>query len=76
MSYSCIRERALWGWKCDDFGDVDELAMKWMNEVGATIGELETHWDSWSDARREEFVSRGKIVSEAAGHIQKKSPAA
>jgi hypothetical protein len=38
----------------------------WRGEIGI-VGELETHWDSWSDARREEFVSRGKIVSEAAG---------
>jgi hypothetical protein len=45
-----------------------KLAMRicWRGEV-SIVGELETHWDRWSDKQRNEFVSNGKIVSEAAG---------
>jgi hypothetical protein len=38
----------------------------WRGEL-SIVGELETHWDSWSDKQREEFVSQGKVVSDAAG---------
>jgi hypothetical protein len=38
----------------------------WRGEV-SIVGELETHWDRWSDKARDEFISLGKIVSEAAG---------
>jgi hypothetical protein len=38
----------------------------WRGELDI-VGELETHWDSWSDQKRDEFVTLGKIVSEAAG---------
>ena len=37
----------------------------WRGEIGI-VGELETHWDSWSDARREEFVSRGSSSNDHA----------
>merc|ERR1719159_450747 len=45
-----------------------KLAMRicWRGEV-SIVGELETHWDRWTDKQRDEFVSQGKIVSEAAG---------
>merc|ERR1719159_960540 len=45
-----------------------KLAMRicWKGDV-TILGELETHWDRWTDKQRDEFVSQGKIVSEAAG---------
>jgi hypothetical protein len=38
----------------------------WRGELDI-VGELETHWDSWTEQKRDEFVTLGKIVSEAAG---------
>jgi hypothetical protein len=52
----------------EDLSPAVKTAMRicWRGEVDI-VGELETHWDGWSEKQRDEFVSLGKIVSEAAG---------
>merc|ERR1719159_1298938 len=52
----------------EDLSPAVKTAMRicWRGEVDI-VGELETHWDSWSEQKRNEFIAHGKIVSEAAG---------
>jgi hypothetical protein len=60
--------KALAGIAAESITPMLKMAMRicWRGEV-AIVGELETHWDRWSDAKLNEFMTLGKIVSEAAG---------